>query len=89
MLRSDLALAVESRGCVDAEYRELMRRIEYLSDEIVLEKRLGIALLLLLLAVLVFTTSRARGSDDALWISALRARDRKNLSLRNLSTSEA
>ncbi|KAJ6512776.1 hypothetical protein C8R45DRAFT_1087900 [Mycena sanguinolenta] len=37
------------------------------ADEIVLEKRLGFAqLLLLLLAVLVFTTSRARGSDDTL-----------------------
>ncbi|KAF9464215.1 UNC-like C-terminal-domain-containing protein [Collybia nuda] len=36
------------------DYGELMLRIEYLSDEIVLEKRLGIAQLCLLLAVLVF-----------------------------------
>ncbi|KAF8627443.1 hypothetical protein AX17_006257 [Amanita inopinata Kibby_2008] len=43
------------------EYRELLAVVEYLSDEIVLEKRLGIAQLCLLLAVLVFI-ALTRGS---------------------------
>ncbi|KAJ7626580.1 UNC-like C-terminal-domain-containing protein, partial [Mycena polygramma] len=82
------------RKRVDAEYRELMRRIEYLSDEIVLEKRLGIAQLLLLLAVLVFM-SLTRGSRGeavmpmvpSMSRSALRAWGRRNLSLKSLSGS--
>ncbi|KAJ7366274.1 UNC-like C-terminal-domain-containing protein [Mycena albidolilacea] len=78
----------------DAEYRELIQRVEYLSDEIVLEKRLGIAQLLLLLAVLVFMTL-TRGSRGEAVIapsvglsrSRLRAWGRRNLSLMSLSGS--
>ncbi|PPQ86428.1 hypothetical protein CVT26_011429, partial [Gymnopilus dilepis] len=39
---------------LEMEYGELISRIEYLSEEITLEKRLGVAQLLLLLAVLIF-----------------------------------
>ncbi|KAF5382602.1 hypothetical protein D9615_002748 [Tricholomella constricta] len=48
------------------DYGELLARVEYLSDEIVLEKRLGIAQLCLLLAVLVFMglTRGSRGDDQ-------------------------
>ncbi|KAG5636177.1 hypothetical protein H0H81_008912 [Sphagnurus paluster] len=48
------------------DYGELMARLEYLSDEIVLEKRLGIAQLCLLLAVLVFMglTRGSRGDEQ-------------------------
>lgn len=42
------------RDRLEMDYRELMSRVDYLSDEIVLEKRLGIAQLCLLMAVLVF-----------------------------------
>ncbi|TFK40479.1 UNC-like C-terminal-domain-containing protein [Crucibulum laeve] len=42
------------RKRIEMDYGELMSRIEYLSEEIILEKRLGIAQLCLLLAVLVF-----------------------------------
>ncbi|KAJ6512791.1 UNC-like C-terminal-domain-containing protein [Mycena sanguinolenta] len=82
----------KQRKRVDAEYHELMRRIEYLSDEIVLEKRLGIAQLLLLLAVLVFMTLTRGSRGEAVMVpsvsrSALRAWGRRNLSLKNLSTS--
>lgn len=47
------------------EYGELMSRVEYLTDEIVLEKRLGAAQLCLLLAVLVFMglTRGSRGES--------------------------
>ncbi|RDB14574.1 hypothetical protein Hypma_016297 [Hypsizygus marmoreus] len=47
------------------DYGELISRVEYLSDEIVLEKRLGIAQLCLLLAVLVFMglTRGSRGES--------------------------
>ncbi|KAJ7119837.1 UNC-like C-terminal-domain-containing protein [Mycena epipterygia] len=76
----------------DAEYRELMRRVEYLSDEIVLEKRLGIAQLLLLLAVLVFMSLTRGSRGEAVMVpsvnrSALRAWGRRHLSLKNLSGS--
>ncbi|KAK0449470.1 UNC-like C-terminal-domain-containing protein [Armillaria borealis] len=39
---------------IEMDYRELANRVDYLSNEIILEKRLGIAQLCLLLAVLVF-----------------------------------
>ncbi|KAJ7238555.1 UNC-like C-terminal-domain-containing protein [Mycena haematopus] len=82
----------KQRKRVDAEYRELMRRVEYLSDEIVLEKRLGIAQLLLLLAVLVFMTLTRGSRGEPVMVSsvnrsALRAWGRRNLSLKHLSTS--
>ncbi|KAJ7726532.1 UNC-like C-terminal-domain-containing protein [Mycena metata] len=78
------------RKRVDAEYHELMRRVEYLSDEIVLEKRLGIAQLLLLLAVLVFMTLTRGSRGEPVMVpsvsrSALRAWGRRHLSLKSLS----
>ncbi|KAF7365626.1 V-type proton ATPase proteolipid subunit [Mycena venus] len=84
----------KQRKRVDAEYRELMRRVEYLSDEIVLEKRLGIAQLLLLLAVLVFMTLTRGSRGEAVMApsvsrSALRAWGRRNLSLKSLSLSRS
>ncbi|KAK0185688.1 UNC-like C-terminal-domain-containing protein [Armillaria mellea] len=39
---------------IEMDYRELANKVDYLSNEIILEKRLGIAQLCLLLAVLVF-----------------------------------
>ncbi|KAF5380640.1 hypothetical protein D9757_007002 [Collybiopsis confluens] len=42
------------RKILEAKYDELAARVEYMSDDIVLEKRLGIAQLGLLLAVIVF-----------------------------------
>ncbi|KAK0487106.1 UNC-like C-terminal-domain-containing protein [Armillaria novae-zelandiae] len=39
---------------IEMDYRELATKVDYLSNEIILEKRLGIAQLCLLLAVLVF-----------------------------------
>ncbi|KAF8194337.1 UNC-like C-terminal-domain-containing protein [Mycena galopus ATCC 62051] len=84
----------KQRKRVDSEYRELIRRVEHLSDEIVLEKRLGIAQLLLLLAVLVFMTLTRGSRGEAVMVpsvnlsrSALRAWGRRNLSLKNLSRS--
>ncbi|KAJ7599883.1 UNC-like C-terminal-domain-containing protein [Mycena floridula] len=44
----------QQRLRLESEYRELMSKVDYLSEEIVLEKRLGIAQLCLLMAVLVF-----------------------------------
>ncbi|KAJ7505863.1 hypothetical protein B0H11DRAFT_1976462 [Mycena galericulata] len=80
----------------DAEYRALVQRVEYLADEIVLEKRLGIAQLLLLLAVLVFMTLTRGSRGEAAVVmpsasmmsrAALRAWGRRNLSLRSLGGS--
>ncbi|KAE9401729.1 hypothetical protein BT96DRAFT_596312 [Gymnopus androsaceus JB14] len=53
------------RKSLETEYNELVARVEYLSDEIVLEKRLGIAQLCLLLAVIVFmgVTRGSRGES--------------------------
>ncbi|THH09584.1 hypothetical protein EW146_g8646 [Bondarzewia mesenterica] len=51
----------KQRRRMEVEQRELLTRVNYLADEIVLEKRLGIAQLCLLLAVLVFL-SLTRGS---------------------------
>ncbi|KAF9478205.1 hypothetical protein BDN70DRAFT_880260 [Pholiota conissans] len=42
------------RSQLESEYVDLVLRVEHLSEEIVLEKRLGVAQLCLLLAVLVF-----------------------------------
>ncbi|KDQ62107.1 hypothetical protein JAAARDRAFT_44619 [Jaapia argillacea MUCL 33604] len=42
------------RRRLEVEHRELLSRVNFLADEVVLEKRLGIAQLCLLLAVLVF-----------------------------------
>ncbi|KAJ6554970.1 UNC-like C-terminal-domain-containing protein [Mycena vulgaris] len=63
------------RRRVDAEYRELMRRVEFLSAEIVLEKRLGIAQ--------AAAAARRAGVNR----SALRAWGRRHLSLKSLSGS--
>lgn len=49
------------RRKLEIEHGELLSRVNYLADEVVLEKRLGIAQLCLLLAVLVFM-SLTRGS---------------------------
>ncbi|KXN82830.1 hypothetical protein AN958_02104, partial [Leucoagaricus sp. SymC.cos] len=60
------------------EHAQLLQRIDYLSDEIIMEKRLGIAQLCLLLAVLVFI-SLTRGSqgpvieDRRYWPSTLKS----------------
>lgn len=53
------------RKVFETEYNELVARVEYLSDEIVHEKRLGIAQLCLLLAVIVFMglTRGSRGES--------------------------
>ncbi|KIK69863.1 hypothetical protein GYMLUDRAFT_90851 [Collybiopsis luxurians FD-317 M1] len=53
------------RKVLETEYNELIARVEYLSDEIVLEKRLGIAQLCLLLAVIIFMglTRGSRGES--------------------------
>ncbi|KAI3621196.1 sad1-unc-like c-terminal [Moniliophthora roreri] len=51
----------KQRRRMEMEYRELVSRVDYLSDEIILEKRLGIAQLCLLLTVLVFM-ALTRGS---------------------------
>ncbi|KAJ3829337.1 UNC-like C-terminal-domain-containing protein [Lentinula raphanica] len=50
---------------LETDYNELITRVEYLSDEITLEKRLGIAQLCLLLAVIVFVglTRGSRGES--------------------------
>ncbi|KAJ7051823.1 UNC-like C-terminal-domain-containing protein [Mycena amicta] len=82
------------RKRVDAEQRELIARVEYLNGEIILEKRLGVAQLLLLLAVLVFLTL-TRGSPSTTTTvvpvgvqasSSLRAWGRRHLSLKSLSS---
>ncbi|KAH9480378.1 hypothetical protein JR316_0006976 [Psilocybe cubensis] len=44
----------KQRYQLEMEYGDLVSRIEYLSQEIILEKRLGVAQLCLLLAVLIF-----------------------------------
>ncbi|KAF9068596.1 UNC-like C-terminal-domain-containing protein [Rhodocollybia butyracea] len=54
------------RAKLETEYNELTTRIAYLSDEIVLEKRLSIAQLCLLLAVIIFMglTRGSRGDSS-------------------------
>ncbi|KAJ4482488.1 UNC-like C-terminal-domain-containing protein [Lentinula aciculospora] len=53
------------RQRLEAEYNELVARVEYLSDEIVLEKRLSLVQLCLLLAVIIFIglTRGSRGES--------------------------
>ncbi|KAK7025568.1 hypothetical protein VNI00_015921 [Paramarasmius palmivorus] len=51
----------KQRRRLEMEYNELVSRVDYLSDEITLEKRLGIAQLCLLLTVLIFM-ALTRGS---------------------------
>ncbi|RDX48854.1 hypothetical protein OH76DRAFT_1351776 [Lentinus brumalis] len=58
--RSVVELEKQTRRLED-EQRELLHRVNYLTDEVVLEKRLGIAQLCLLLTVLVFM-ALTRGS---------------------------
>ncbi|RPD56626.1 hypothetical protein L226DRAFT_537941 [Lentinus tigrinus ALCF2SS1-7] len=58
--RSYVELEKQTRRLED-EQRELLHRVNYLTDEVVLEKRLGIAQLCLLLTVLVFM-ALTRGS---------------------------
>lgn len=60
------------------EHAQLLQRIDYLSDEIIMEKRLGVAQLCLLLAVLVFMglTRGSRGpifEDRRHWRSTLKS----------------
>ncbi|KAF7304021.1 SUN domain-containing protein [Mycena indigotica] len=83
------------RKRVDAEQLALIKRVDYLSEEIVLEKRLGIAQLLLLLAILVFLTL-TRGSPSTSIVSnanmqhsasaSLRAWGKRHLSLRSFGS---
>ncbi|KAJ7632994.1 UNC-like C-terminal-domain-containing protein [Roridomyces roridus] len=65
----------------DGEYAELVRRVEYLSSEIVLEKRLGIAQLLLLLAVLVFMALTRGSRGEVAMVPSMRAWGRRHLSI--------
>ncbi|CAK5264055.1 unnamed protein product [Mycena citricolor] len=72
------------------EYLELLRKVQYLSDEIVLEKRLGVAQLLLLLAVLIFMslTRGSRGEPVIAPSSSIRSWGRRHLSLGRLGSGE-
>ncbi|TDL23346.1 hypothetical protein BD410DRAFT_179226 [Rickenella mellea] len=56
------------RDKLEREYVELLSRVNYLTDEVILEKRLGIAQLALLLTVLVFM-ALTRGSRGESFIS--------------------
>ncbi|KAF8073550.1 UNC-like C-terminal-domain-containing protein [Lyophyllum atratum] len=72
------------------DYGELMARVEYLSDEIVLEKRLGIAQLCLLLAVLVFMglTRGSRGDQQPVQLNrSMREWGKRHLSFSGEWTS--
>ncbi|KJA23302.1 hypothetical protein HYPSUDRAFT_40134 [Hypholoma sublateritium FD-334 SS-4] len=53
------------RALLEMEYMDLVLRVEHLSEEVILEKRLGVAQLCLLLAVLVFMglTRGSRAGD--------------------------
>ncbi|KAA1472172.1 hypothetical protein DENSPDRAFT_838372 [Dentipellis sp. KUC8613] len=74
------------RRRMEVEQRELITKVNYLADEIVLEKRLGILQLCLLLAVLVFL-GLTRGSRSELLearrggATMMREWGRRNLSL--------
>ncbi|TDL19764.1 hypothetical protein BD410DRAFT_791930 [Rickenella mellea] len=59
------------RDKLEREYVELLSRVNYLADEVILEKRLGIAQLALLLTVLVFM-ALTRGSRGESFISHTR-----------------
>ncbi|KAF5362659.1 hypothetical protein D9758_009574 [Tetrapyrgos nigripes] len=55
----------KERKRLESEFLELVSRVEYLNDEITLEKRLGIAQICILLTVIVFMglTRGSRGSE--------------------------
>ncbi|KAF7967756.1 hypothetical protein HWV62_11325 [Athelia sp. TMB] len=69
------------RSRLEMEHGELMSRVDYLSDEIVLEKRLGIAQLCLLLAVLLFV-GLTRGSRGEAILDQSRGATRINKTVR-------
>ncbi|KAL1692051.1 UNC-like C-terminal-domain-containing protein [Schizophyllum commune] len=67
---------------LQADYDELISKVNYLSDEVILEKRLSIAQLCLLLAVLVFlATTRGSNVDVVHPSPAMRAWGRRKLSM--------
>ncbi|KAF8835940.1 hypothetical protein BDN67DRAFT_974774 [Paxillus ammoniavirescens] len=69
---------------LELEHGELLSRVNYLSDEIILEKRLGIAQLCLLLAVLVFM-GLTRGAPSVQQPHAVLNRSMREWGVRNLS----
>ncbi|KAF7374448.1 Sad1-unc-like c-terminal [Mycena sanguinolenta] len=69
----------KQRKRVDTDFHELIRRIEHVSDEIILEKRLGISQQLLLPVLVFMTPTRGSlrnlsGSGD--WVARLRSQTR-------------
>ncbi|KAL1733482.1 UNC-like C-terminal-domain-containing protein [Schizophyllum commune] len=67
---------------LQADYDELISKVNYLSDEVILEKRLSIAQLCLLLAVLVFLAMTRGSNVDVVHPSpAMRAWGRRKLSM--------
>lgn len=76
------------RKILETEYNDLVARVEYLSDEIVLEKRLGIVQLCLLLAVIVFMGLTRGSRGESLEHGPLRFnRSMREWSRRHLSFS--
>jgi len=69
---------------LELEHGELLSRVNYLSDEVVLEKRLGIAQLCLLLAVLVFI-GLTRGAPSTQHPPPAVHRSTREWGVRNLS----
>ncbi|KAK0201509.1 UNC-like C-terminal-domain-containing protein [Desarmillaria ectypa] len=69
---------------IEMDYRELANRVDYLSNEIILEKRLGVAQLCLLLAVLVFMGltrgSRSEEHGPLMFRRSMREWGRRHLS---------
>ncbi|KDQ34056.1 hypothetical protein PLEOSDRAFT_172263 [Pleurotus ostreatus PC15] len=70
------------RNRADNQYVELVHRVNYLADEVMLEKRLGIAQLCLLLAVLVFMgltrgSRMSEGDLQSLLAQRIADRDRR------------
>ncbi|KAK0460009.1 UNC-like C-terminal-domain-containing protein [Desarmillaria tabescens] len=69
---------------IEMDYRELANRVDYLSNEIILEKRLGIAQLCLLLAVLIFMGltrgSRSEEHGPLMFRRSMREWGRRHLS---------
>lgn len=76
------------RRRLEREHYELLARVDYLTDEVILEKRLGIAQLCLLLIVLVFMalTRGSRGETVAPTKIALRHDSLKEWGRRHLSS---
>ncbi|TRM62136.1 UNC-like C-terminal-domain-containing protein [Schizophyllum amplum] len=67
---------------LQADYDDLISKVNYLSDEVILEKRLSIAQLCLLLAVLVFLAVTRGSNVDVVHPSpAMRAWGRRKLSM--------